>query len=824
VLPCSTDGALYQDQRWGSPFTYSFTVPAGNYQVTLKFAETYWTAAGKRVFNASINGTQVLTNFDIFAATGGMNRAIDKVFNNVVASGNTLTVTLGPASVDNAMLDSIQVIPQPATVTPTSTGTSTFTRTSTNSPTVTNTSTNSFTSTLSFTPTNTLTWTNTGTSTSTATSTNSWTPSFTATSTFTSTATGTPSFTRTFTSTGTSTFTRTATSTFTNSFTATATPTRTSTPTATPTPAGQTTWRVVAGGPAHTDCQGNVWSADSNFSGGTAAGISTNAITGALPCSTDGALYQAQRYGSPFTYSFAVPAGSYQVMLKFAETYWTAAGQRVFNVSINGSTVLTNFDIFATAGIGNKAVDKVFNNIAPSGGNITIQLGPASVDNAMVDSIQVIPQSAAQPTATFTKTATPMPASATHLVGYLPDYGGSFATFATTINWNKMTHLNLAFVNPPTCNGGCSGGSNMNFSLGQSDANIAALVNAAHAHGVKVLASIGGAGGDAQIVQFYNAGLSSQLVASLNNYVAQHNLDGVDLDIEQPNNVGANFSTFAADCINTFHPQGKLVTAAVAQYITQGNMSNSTLFSFDFINVMVYDNLSLCQQAVNYYTSVGEPKSKIVLGVPFFGSGGGQEPTWASIVAAYPNAGSTNSVSGGSFLGGANITYVGFTEMAQETQLGVQNGGVMIWDLSQDAPAPNSMLSIIQNNIPLGGAAKPLAQTAGDRPTPTMTPTASVTSTPTLPMVAVLPNISRGGESILFKVQSDQGSPVQLSLFSVMGEQVLQTSFAGDSGGYLWKLGNQSGNPVASGLYIYVLRFKQGGQDAVYRGKISVLH
>src|SRR5580698_10367727 len=52
-------------------------------------------------------------------------------------------------------------------------------------------------------------------------------------------------------------------------------------------------------------------------------------------------------------------------------------------------------------------------------------------------------------------------ASATYLVGYLPDYGGNFSTFAQTINFSKMTAINICFVNPPTCNGTCTGGSNM---------------------------------------------------------------------------------------------------------------------------------------------------------------------------------------------------------------------------------------------------------------------------------------------------------------------------------------------------------------------------
>ena len=181
-------------------------------------------------------------------------------------------------------------------------------------------------------------------------------------------------------------------------FTRTPTPTFTITPTPTPTPLTLSTWRVNAGGPSYTDSKGNVWVADTNYTGGTEA-VTTSTITN----SSDSTLYQSQRYANSFSYTFYVPAGSYQVSLLFAETYWTAAGQRVFNVSLNGSTVLTNFDIYATAGAQNKAVTETFNNIAPSGGTITIQLGPASVDNAEVQGILITPM---VPTPTSTKTPT----------------------------------------------------------------------------------------------------------------------------------------------------------------------------------------------------------------------------------------------------------------------------------------------------------------------------------------------------------------------------------------------------------------------------------
>jgi hypothetical protein len=175
----------------------------------------------------------------------------------------------------------------------------------------------------------------------------------------------------------------------------------------------QSTWRVNSGGPAYTDSQGHVWVADTGYSGGTLAGTS-NAISN----TSDPALYQDERWGS-YSYTFNVPPGSYQVTLKFAETFWTAAGNRVFNVSINGSTVLTNFDIFADSGAIDRADDKVFNGISPSGGLITITLGPASKDNATIDAIQIIPQPATAtpspsptitPTATISPTFSPSPA------------------------------------------------------------------------------------------------------------------------------------------------------------------------------------------------------------------------------------------------------------------------------------------------------------------------------------------------------------------------------------------------------------------------------
>jgi hypothetical protein len=70
-------------------------------------AETYWNGAGKRVFNAFIQGRQVLTNFDIYAAAGAMNTPLTLVFTNAVTNSQ-LQVLFTPV-VDNARVSGLQV-------------------------------------------------------------------------------------------------------------------------------------------------------------------------------------------------------------------------------------------------------------------------------------------------------------------------------------------------------------------------------------------------------------------------------------------------------------------------------------------------------------------------------------------------------------------------------------------------------------------------------------------------------------------------------------------------------------------------------------------
>jgi carbohydrate-binding DOMON domain-containing protein len=79
----------------------------------------------------SLNGSQVLTNFDPYAAAGGQNMAVTQIFNSISPVGGMITLNFAQGAVNNPEVMAIQIIPQPATATFTSTSTPTLTPTAT---------------------------------------------------------------------------------------------------------------------------------------------------------------------------------------------------------------------------------------------------------------------------------------------------------------------------------------------------------------------------------------------------------------------------------------------------------------------------------------------------------------------------------------------------------------------------------------------------------------------------------------------------------------------------------------------------------------------
>jgi Malectin domain/Legume lectin domain/Fibronectin type III domain len=130
--------------------------------------------------------------------------------------------------------------------------------------------------------------------------------------------------------------------------------------------------------------------ADTDFHGGTIsvgthANINSSAISNPPPQS----VLQHGRYGDfTYTISHLTAGASYAVRLDFVEYIFDAAGARVFNVAINGTQVLRNFDIWSEAGGENIALAETFAARASARGTITITF-TSVVNNSMVNGIEI---------------------------------------------------------------------------------------------------------------------------------------------------------------------------------------------------------------------------------------------------------------------------------------------------------------------------------------------------------------------------------------------------------------------------------------------------
>ncbi|MBA3469045.1 MAG: carbohydrate-binding protein [Herpetosiphonaceae bacterium] len=214
-------------------------------------------------------------------------------------------------------------------------------------------------------------------------------------------------------------------------------PTATSTPpptaTNTPTPIPGTVVRAVnAGGGA----SGN-WIADAYFNTGSQFADTSTAIntTGYLdPNIAPQAVYQNVRWAPAFNYTIpGLTAGaSYTVLLHWAELSFQTAGARKFNVAINGTPVLSGFDVYAAAGF-KRAIGKSFTATANSSGQIVVAFSQGGADNPFISGIEIISSSGVTPIPPTPTTVPPtIQPTVTPLPGQTP-YGGTARSVPGTI-------------------------------------------------------------------------------------------------------------------------------------------------------------------------------------------------------------------------------------------------------------------------------------------------------------------------------------------------------------------------------------------------------
>jgi len=292
----TVDDLLYQKYREGMT-AYQFTVPNGQYQVTLKFAEFAASSSKQRIMKITIEGVVVESALNVLALAGKAT-AFDRTYTTTVADGILNIAFAQNGGSYKPMVSAIEV--KSAEAGPTGTGTE---------------------------------------------------PTPIATNVPIATATNTP------------------------------------TPTPTPTRPAYSV-RVDAGGPTFTDGQGLTWQADQAFSAGSwgyiggSPGSSTVAVAG----TKDDLLFQKYRQGMS-EFRFTVPNGSYQVQLRFAEFAATGPGQRVMEITLEGTPVESALDVYAAAGGAARALDRTYQVTVNDG---ILNIGFAQVGGALPPMVSAI--------------------------------------------------------------------------------------------------------------------------------------------------------------------------------------------------------------------------------------------------------------------------------------------------------------------------------------------------------------------------------------------------------------------------------------------------
>ncbi|WP_395738807.1 glycosyl hydrolase family 18 protein [Prosthecobacter sp.] len=292
------------------------------------------------------------------------------------------------------------------------------------------------------------------------------------------------------------------------------------------------------------------------------------------------------------------------------------------------------------------------------------------------------------------------------VVAYVPNWT-DLKTFATQIDYAKITHINVAFENPRDAEG------TLSFHEGDG-----LVITKAHAHGVKVLVSVGGGSASEneamrkRYFELISSAKRAGFVAKLTEYVRAHEFDGVDVDLEGPA-INGDYGPFIQELATALKAKNKLLTAALSKGYGGKEVPEAALACFDFVNVMAYDatgpwqpkkpgqhsSLEFAQHNLDYWLGRGVAKERLVLGVPFYGWGFGKafregEYRYADLVRQKPEAAQADQT-------GETIWYNGLPTIRAKARLVREQGygGVMIWSLNSDAEGPLSLLSALQGAL-----------------------------------------------------------------------------------------------------------------------------
>jgi spore germination protein YaaH len=248
------------------------------------------------------------------------------------------------------------------------------------------------------------------------------------------------------------------------------------------------------------------------------------------------------------------------------------------------------------------------------------------------------------------------------------------------------------------------------------DATLPTFVSAAHAAGAKVCLALGGATTNQDlgpIASQISSANRASFVQKITSYATSMNLDCIDIDFEG-SGVNADYEGFVTALSASLKAQGKQTTGAVASWFGDQITANA-LSAFDFVNVMAYDlhnpggsatpvqssSLADAKVEVDYWVNRGLSKAKTVFGVPFYGyswkpgDAMGTAVIYSDLLKTYGAAVANDEI----MQNGVTVFLNSKATIQAKAQLAEQYGGIMSWDLGQDATGNDSLLRAIHDAL-----------------------------------------------------------------------------------------------------------------------------
>jgi len=282
------------------------------------------------------------------------------------------------------------------------------------------------------------------------------------------------------------------------------------------------------------------------------------------------------------------------------------------------------------------------------------------------------------------------PLAGLEVVGYLPTNKLSGVDPAQTRHLTDLVYFTLSPRSDGTLNHAVLSDSHRDF-----------LRKVRRDYGVRVLMGVTDHSREGALATVAaNPGLRSRFAANLTDFLITEGFDGADFDWEYPRPGSLDeYAALLQDVQRLFGPRGLKLTVAVSP---SQPLTADAYAAVDRVHAMMYDDFgrhATFEKATDHVESLvagGADRSKVLLGLPFYGRGYTRSgPAWSNAMSykklreLYAPGPSQDTVSG--------YYFNGIDTIRKKVQFAKAAGlsGVMIWEIGQDTEDDASLLAAI---------------------------------------------------------------------------------------------------------------------------------